>query len=96
MLDMTGLCLFARPPVVADPGLMVTLLNTRFGWKWTEEDLSRMEDEVLRMEREFNRREGFTPTHDRLPDIFTTEPLPPHNAVFDVPADELARAVEDL
>ena len=96
MLDMTGLCLFARPPVVADPGLMVTLLNTRFGWTWNEEDLTRMEDEVLRMEREFNRREGFTPVHDRLPDIFTNEPLPPHNTVFDVPAEELARAVEDL
>lgn len=96
MLDMTGLCLFARPPVVADPELMVTLLNTRFGWTWNEEDLTRIEDEVLCMEREFNRREGFTPNHDRLPEIFTNESLPPHNAVFDVPAEELARAVEGL
>jgi aldehyde:ferredoxin oxidoreductase len=96
MLDMTGLCLFARPPVIADPDLMITLLNTRFGWDWNEDDLAHMEDEVLRMEREFNRREGFSPIHDWLPDIFSKEPLAPHNTVFDVQADELARAVEGL
>jgi aldehyde:ferredoxin oxidoreductase len=96
MLDMTGLCLFARPPVVADPGLMVSLLNSRFGWTWKVEDLVQAEDEVLQMEREFNRRAGFTPAHDRLPEIFTAEPLPPHNAVFDVTTEELARAVEGL
>lgn len=96
MLDMTGLCLFARPPVVADPELMVTLLNSRFGWTWDVEELVRAEDEVLHMEREFNRRAGFTPAHDRLPEIFSREPLPPHNAVFDVSAEELARSMEGL
>jgi aldehyde:ferredoxin oxidoreductase len=96
MLDMTGLCLFARPPVLADPELMVTLLNARYGWTWNVEDLVQAEDEVLQMEREFNQRVGFTPAHDRLPEIFSTEPLPPHNAVFNVSTEELARTVEGL
>jgi aldehyde:ferredoxin oxidoreductase len=94
MLDMTGLCLFARPPILADPELMVTLLNSRYGWTWDVEDLVQAEDEVLHMEREFNRRVGFTPAHDRLPEIFSNEPLPPHDAVFDVNAEELAHTVE--
>lgn len=96
MLDMTGLCLFARPPVVDDPQLMVDLLNGRYGWGWTVEDLERAEEDVLRTEREFNRRAGFTEAHDRLPEIFCREPLPPHNAVFDIPAEELAKVSEGL
>ncbi|MBC7251203.1 MAG: aldehyde ferredoxin oxidoreductase [Anaerolineae bacterium] len=96
MLDMTGLCLFARPPVVADPQLMVDLLNGRFGWGWTVADLEQAEEDVLRTEREFNRRAGFTEVHDRLPEIFSREPLPPHNAVFDIPPEELAKATEGL
>jgi len=96
MLDMTGLCLFARPPVVADPQLMVDLLNGRYGWGWTVEDLERAEEDLLRTEREFNRRAGFTEAHDRLPEIFSREPLPPHNAVFDIPAEELAKVSAGL
>jgi len=96
MLDMTGLCLFARPPVVADPQLMVDLLNGRYGWGWTVEDLEQAEEDLLRTEREFNRRAGFTEAHDRLPEIFSREPLPPHNAVFDIPAEELAKVSAGL
>jgi aldehyde:ferredoxin oxidoreductase len=42
---------------------------------------------TLSLEREFNRRAGFTPADDRLPEWMTLEPLPPHNSVFDVPPD---------
>ena len=41
------------------------------------------------MEREFNRRAGFTKADDRLPEWMTREPLPPHNTVFDVPEEDL-------
>ena len=92
MLDMTGLCLFARPPIVADPQLMVDLLNGRYGWGWTVEDLEAAEEDVLQTEREFNCRAGFTEAHDRLAEAFYREPLPPTNAVFDVSAEEMAKA----
>jgi aldehyde:ferredoxin oxidoreductase len=45
--------------------------------------------ETLSMEREFNRRAGFTAADDRLPEWMTKEPLPPHNAVFDVAEEDL-------
>jgi aldehyde:ferredoxin oxidoreductase len=41
------------------------------------------------MEREFNRRAGFTAADDRIPAWMTREPLPPHNSIFDVPDETL-------
>jgi len=41
------------------------------------------------LEREFNRRAGFTEKDDRMPEWMTREQLPPFNAVFDVPPEEL-------
>jgi aldehyde:ferredoxin oxidoreductase len=89
MLDSTGLCLFARPPVIADPQLMVDMLNGRFGWDWTIEDLDRANRQVIKTEIEFNRRAGITAKDHRIPEYMREEPLPPHNAVFDVPDTEL-------
>ena len=44
---------------------------------------------VLKAEREFNRRAGFTRQDDRLPKFFYEEPLPPHNTVFVISDEEL-------
>ncbi|MBN2255200.1 MAG: hypothetical protein JW736_05805, partial [Deltaproteobacteria bacterium] len=44
---------------------------------------------VLKMERDFNARAGFTAEHDRLPDYFMKEALPPHNITFQVKDEEL-------
>ncbi len=96
MLDSTGLCLFARPPVFADPQLMVDLINGRFGWGWTVDDLQEFKESVLRMEREFNRQAGLTAADDRLPEYMKREPLPPHNTLFDVPDEELDRIFSAL
>jgi aldehyde:ferredoxin oxidoreductase len=89
MLDTTGLCLFARPPVFDDPQLMVDLINGRFGWGWSVADLEQLQRTVLRAELEFNEKAGHAPTHSRLPEYMGREPLPPHNTVFDVPDSEL-------
>lgn len=96
MLDSTGLCLFARPPVIADPQLMVDMLNGRYGWGWTKEDLDRSNRDVLRTELEFNRRAGITSANYRLPEYMRDEPLPPHGATFDVPDSELDAVFEGL
>jgi aldehyde:ferredoxin oxidoreductase len=89
MLDSTGLCLFARPPVFGDPQLAVDLINGRFGWGWSVADLEEMQKSVLRMELAFNEQAGHTAADARLPQYMTREPLPPHNVVFDVPDGEL-------
>jgi aldehyde:ferredoxin oxidoreductase len=96
MLDSTGLCLFARPPVFGDPQLMVDLINGRFGWGWSVADVEEMQKTVLRMELAFNERAGHAAADARLPEYMTCEPLPPHNVVFDVPDAELDAIFADL
>jgi aldehyde:ferredoxin oxidoreductase len=44
---------------------------------------------VLKAEREFNTKAGFTSADDRLPKFFYEEPLPPHNKVFVISDEEL-------
>ncbi len=96
MLDSTGLCLFARPPVIADPQLMVDMINGIYGWGWTKEDLDRFNRDVLRTELEFNRRAGITAADHRIPEYMREEPLAPHNATFDVPDSELDAVFDTL
>ncbi len=96
MLDSTGLCLFARPPVIADPQLMVDMINGIHGWGWAKEDLDRFNRDVLRTELEFNRRAGITAADYRIPEYMREEPLAPHNSTFDVPDSELDAVFNSL
>ena len=96
MLDSTGLCLFARPPVISDPQLMVDMLNGIYGWNWTPDDLDRANRDLLRSEIEFNQRAGITATDHRIPEYMRQEPLAPHNVIFDVPDSELDTIFETL
>jgi aldehyde:ferredoxin oxidoreductase len=96
MLDSTGLCLFARPPIIANPQLMIDMINGIYGWGWTLEDYDRFNRNVLRMELEFNRKAGITQADYRIPEYMREEPLPPHNAVFDVPDSDLDTVFDAL
>jgi aldehyde:ferredoxin oxidoreductase len=96
MLDSTGLCLFARPPVIADPQLMVDMINGIYGWNWTKEDLDHFSREVLRTEVEFNHRAGITAADHRIPEYMREEPLAPHNVTFDVPDADLDSVFDTL
>ncbi|MBM3474753.1 MAG: aldehyde ferredoxin oxidoreductase [Armatimonadetes bacterium] len=92
LIDSTGLCLFVAFAVLDDPEAfpaIVDMTNAHLGLALDAEALTALGAEVLRAEREFNTRAGFGPQHDRLPAFFAEEPLPPHNVVFDVPAEEL-------
>ena len=44
---------------------------------------------VLKNEREFNIKAGFTAAQDRLPEFFRKELLPPHGVTFKVKDEEL-------
>jgi aldehyde:ferredoxin oxidoreductase len=96
MLDSTGLCLFSRPPIIANPQLMVDMINGIYGWGWTTTDFDKFNRDVLRMELEFNRRAGITQNDYRIPEYMREEPLPPHNAVFDVPDSDLDTVFDTL
>lgn len=96
MLDSTGLCLFARPPVISDPQLMVEMINGIYGWGWDKNDLDTMYRDLLRNELEFNRLAGKTASDYRIPEYMREEPLAPHNVVFDVPDSELDSVFDTL
>ncbi|MBA4380873.1 MAG: aldehyde ferredoxin oxidoreductase, partial [Anaerolinea sp.] len=73
---------------------IASLLNARYGWNVGADILQALGKETLKLEREFNRRAGFTAKDDRLPEWMRREPLPPHNAVFDVPEEDLDKIFE--
>ena len=89
--DTLGACVFAGFGFAAAPHTIRDLLNARYDWQVGEDILAKLGRETIEMEREFNQRAGFTSADDRLPEWMTTEPLPPHNAVFDVPEQDLDR-----
>ncbi len=93
--DSLGACIFAGFGFGADPQVVPALLNSRYGWAVDEGFLRQLGKESVQLEREFNRRAGFTAADDRLPEWMTQEPLPPHNAVFDVPEAEMDSIFEE-
>jgi len=95
-MDCTGLCLFASFALAA-PGAgeaFLKALNARLGTRLTLDDIPAMGVRVLKAEREFNLKAGFTNQDDRLPKFFYEEPLPPHNKVFLVSDGELDKTLE--
>ncbi|HET9912036.1 MAG TPA: aldehyde ferredoxin oxidoreductase C-terminal domain-containing protein [Anaerolineales bacterium] len=89
--DTIGACIFAGFGYAATPDAVIKrLLNARYGWDDLPDNvLQALGKETIKMEREFNRRAGFTKEDDRLPKWMTEQPLPPHNSVFDVSEDVL-------
>jgi aldehyde:ferredoxin oxidoreductase len=96
--DTLGACLFAGFGYAATPdGVVKRLLAARYGWDDLPDNiLAELGKETTRLEREFNRRAGFTAKDDRIPEWMTKEQLPPHNAVFDVPEEELDHIFDEI
>lgn len=87
--DTLGACIFAGFGFGVAPEVVPALLNARYGWGVGPGILQELGKETLTLEREFNRRAGFTPADDRLPEWMTQEQLPPHHSVFDVSEADL-------
>ena len=87
--DALGACTFSGPGFAAAPEAIRDLINARYGWTVGTGFLQALGRETLKLEREFNRRAGFTAADDRLPAWMTREPVAPTNAVFDVPDADL-------
>ncbi len=89
--DTLGVCIFAASGYANTPDAAVKrLLQARYGWPDVSDNvLQDLGKETIRLEREFNRRAGFTAKDDRIPAWMTREPLAPHNSVFDVPEEDL-------
>jgi aldehyde:ferredoxin oxidoreductase len=88
--DTLGACIFAGFGfATSGQDTIANLLNARYGWSVGNDILQVLGKETLKMEREFNRQAGFTAKDDRMPEWMRREPVPPTNAVFDVPDEEL-------
>ena len=91
-VDSVGLCLFTAFAILDVPDALpaiVDMLNAKFGWKLTGDDVVSLGQRILSTEIDFNRRAGITQAADVLPDFFTDEKLPPHNTTFDITHEEL-------
>lgn len=91
-IDSTGMCLFIAFAALDQPETfqaLIDMLNAFYGLSLTGEDIAALGKSILKNERDFNARAGFTAEHDRLPEFFKTELLPPHNVTFQVTDEEL-------
>jgi len=91
-IDSTGMCLFIAFAILDQPetfNALVDMINAFYGLNLTAADVTELGKKILKMERDFNFRAGFTSKDDRLPEFFKKEPVAPHNIVFQVKDEEL-------
>ena len=95
-LDTVGLCILAGTVLGSKDGAeaLVTLISAKTGVSPGKDTLPDIGKKVLKLEREFNSKAGFTSTDDRLPAFFRKEALPPHNKVFLVKDEDLDKVYE--
>jgi aldehyde:ferredoxin oxidoreductase len=90
-VDSTGLCIFVAFPALDIPECFTAIyemINARYGLDLTADDVVALGKRILKTEHEFNLAAGFTNKDDRLPEFFE-EPIPPHNAVWDMTDEEI-------
>ena len=91
-IDSTGMCLFIAFAIMDQPETfqaLLDMLGSFHGINMTGDDVVALGQKVLKAERDFNARAGFTKQHDRLPRFFYTEPIAPHNLTFMMKDEEL-------
>jgi len=91
-IDSTGMCVFIAFPIMDQPETfqaLIDLISAFSGQNLTADDVTALGQSVLKKERDFNARAGFTSKDDRVPEYFKKEPLSPHNVTFEVSDEEL-------
>ena len=91
-IDSTGICLFVIVALLDIPigfQALVDMINAQYGLSLTSEDVDKLGEFVLKVERDFNKRAGFTNADDRLPEFMEYEALSPHNVVWDFTPEEI-------
>jgi aldehyde:ferredoxin oxidoreductase len=68
---------------------LVNVINAFAGVNFSADDVNDLGKKVLKMERDFNERAGFSSKDDRLPDYFSKEALAPHNVTFQISGQDL-------
>jgi aldehyde:ferredoxin oxidoreductase len=90
--DTMGQCFMADVALLSPEGFEAfgKVIGAKVGRQLGPDDFPQtLGVRVLKAEREFNRKAGFTKQDDRLPRFYYEEPLPPHNTVFVISDEEL-------
>ena len=90
--DTMGQCFMANVALLSPESLAAfgKVVEAKLGIQLEPEEFPfGLGTRVLKAEREFNRKAGFTQEDDRLPKFYYEEPLPPHNTVFVISNEEL-------
>ncbi len=98
-IDSSGHCLFIAFAILdISSGYqgMIDEVNGVLGTNWTAEDILAQGGAILKVERAFNEAAGIGKEGDRMPEFMKTEPLPPHNTVFDIPDEALDSVYGEL
>jgi aldehyde:ferredoxin oxidoreductase len=79
--DSLGLCIFGMSVTNPNTEFIANAINAACGTSLGKDFFEALGRDALRLEKEFNRKAGFTEKDDELPEFFYTEPLPPTNHV---------------
>jgi aldehyde:ferredoxin oxidoreductase len=95
-VDTVGICDFAQTGLASPEGIenVYKMVAAKMGKSFGKEDWDALGLRVLKAEREFNRKAGFTNADDRLPKMFYEEPLPPHNKVVVISDEEMDKTFD--
>jgi aldehyde:ferredoxin oxidoreductase len=95
--DSMGQCFMADVALLSPEGFEAfgKVIGAKLGTQLGPDDFPQtLGIRVLKAEREFNRKAGFTKQDDRLPRFYYEEPLPPHNTVFVISDEEIDSAFD--
>jgi len=92
LCDSSGFCQFQQPTIDD----IRTLYNALHGASLTFEDVADIGWNCMQDEWEFNRRAGFGPEDNDLPEWMRTEAIPSNGAVFAVPKEEIMRVFQRM
>jgi aldehyde:ferredoxin oxidoreductase len=91
-IDSLGMCLFIAFAILDQADTfqaLLDLMNGTYGLNLTGDSVVELGKKVLTMERDFNKRAGFTAQQDRLPRYMSLESFAPHNVTFQVNDEDL-------
>lgn len=92
LCDSSGFCQFQQP-MIED---IRTLYNGMYGTNLSFEEVADLGWQCMVDEWEFNKRAGFGPEDNDLPEWMRTEAIPSNGAVFAVPKEEIMRVFERM
>lgn len=89
LYDSLGMCVFNGTAIKSQVDVIAKMVSSFTGMDVDADGIYAMAEETLTNERDFNKRAGFGPAHDRLPEFFYEEENPATGTVFDVSDEDL-------